>query len=881
MADIVIDKIFREIKKTPYDYQLYEDIYYLCCEGRDWSSLKKACALIEENILMCFSDEKLMRGLYDLHKRSLLAMAADDFDSYMLYIEWNREPEKQFYKPRREKLLPIVEEMQNLADDKIDLLCISLPPGVGKALANDTKVLTRNGWKKHGDLVVGDEVIGLDGEFKKVLAVHPKCMLDRAVTFTNGERVVCHENHEWMVRDRQKTPIKTNYETLSVKDIEKRRLTTGEIGKRGGRYVIQLPDRPIIVGEKKDLPIDPYFLGAWLGDGTNTNPTICTTEQDKCIIDRIERGRYKHTWKTVHKTTGCLYYGFSGQARKDLQIEGMCYSRKATPKHIPDIYLTASIEQRLELLAGLLDTDGTLSGSKYQYSTADLGILDGVCKLVATFGWRTSVMKHDAHKSSFGIEGRKPTYTIGFTPNIPIPCEVERKRNMEPHKQRRIAIESIEKVDPVEGNCITVEGGMYLVGETLLPTHNSTLAIFFLTWLAGREPNKPMLTASHSNSFIRGVYDECLRILDRNGEYLWHDVFPYLSVSNTNAKDCRIDIDKRQRFETLEFTSIGTGNAGLYRAETLLYCDDLVSGYEVAVSRERLDKLWEVYATDLRQRKKGDFCKELHIATRWSVHDIIGRLEEMNQGNERAKFITIPAMDENDESNFDYHYGVGFSTEFYRNQREIMDDVNWRALYMNQPIEREGLLYSADELKRFLELPDGDPDAILSVCDTKDKGSDYCVMPIAYQYGREYYIVDFICDNGNPEIIDERLADYLVRYKVQLSRFESNSAGRKVAIRVDEMMRKKGGRTKITTKYTTANKATKIVVSSPTVKDRFVFWDESRYPSREYKTAMQYLCGYTMVGKNRHDDVPDAMAQLVEFIESMESGRVEIFKRPW
>ena len=154
----------------------------------------------------------------------------------------------------------------------------------------------------------------------------------------------------------------------------------------------------------------------------------------------------------------------------------------------------------------------------------------------------------------------------------------------------------------------------------------TTLAIFYLTWIAGRHPEEPTLTGSHSNSFVRGVYDECLRIFDQAGDYLWQEVFPETQVANTNAKDCRIDLGKRKRFETLQFTSIGTGNAGLYRAMHLLYCDDLVSGIEVALNKERLDKLWETYTTDLRQRKIGDHCGELHIATRWSVHDIIGRL---------------------------------------------------------------------------------------------------------------------------------------------------------------------------------------------------------------------------------------------------------------
>ena len=409
-------------------------------------------------------------------------------------------------------------------------------------------------------------------------------------------------------------------------------------------------------------------------------------------------------------------------------------------------------------------------------------------------------------------------------------------------------------------------------------TGKTTLAIFYLTWLAGKYPDQPMLTGSHSNAFVRGVYDECLRILDPQGEYLWHDVFPTVNVTGTNAKDCRIDLNTRKRFETLEFTSIGTGNAGLYRAATLLYCDDLVSGIEVALSKERLDKLWETYTTDLRQRKIGDHCKELHIATRWSVHDVIGRLEREYGESERARFIVIPALNDEDESNFDYLYGVGFSTETYHEQRQIMDEVSWKALYMNQPIEREGLLYHADELQRYFDLPDSQPDAIISVCDTKDRGQDYCVMPIAYQYGQNFYIEEILCDNSNPEIVDARLVDILLRHKVQMSRFESNSAGGRVAKDVQEQVKKKGGITKITTKFTTANKETKIIMASPYVKEHFFFKDESKY-TREYRKAMNMICSYTMSGKNKHDDTVDALAQLVEYIQSFQTGKVEVRQR--
>lgn len=234
------------------------------------------------------------------------------------------------------------------------------------------------------------------------------------------------------------------------------------------------------------------------------------------------------------------------------------------------------------------------------------------------------------------------------------------------------------------------------------------------------------------------------------------------------------------------------------------------------------------------------------------------------------------------ESNFNYTYGVGFSRRYFEDMRNNLDEASFKALFMNQPIEREGLLYDVDELRRYFELPAEDPDAIIGICDTKDKGSDYAFLPAAYVYGNDYYIDDCVCDNSLPNIVDARLVDILLRCKVKMCRFESNSAGGRVAEKVQNEVKKRGGITRITTKFTTANKETKIIVNSAWVKEHCLFKDDSLYKRQsDYGRMMDMLGSYTVAGKNKHDDVPDGMAMLAEFAQSLSGAKVEIFQRPW
>lgn len=440
-------------------------------------------------------------------------------------------------------------------------------------------------------------------------------------------------------------------------------------------------------------------------------------------------------------------------------------------------------------------------------------------------------------------------------------------------------------VDAIQG----MEDGVYhTVGISLAPgVGKTTIAEFGLAWTSGRNPFLGNLVGSHNNSFLSGVYGEMLRIFDPLGEYKWSDVFPGLSVISTNAKDLMIGIgyDKADdmRFKTLQMGgSLGSQLAGRVRAHNWMYLDDPVPGIEVAMNREQLDKLWQTVTDDFFQRGIGNRVKRLVIGTRWSLSDPIGRLEEYYSDDPQALFIREPVLDENDESRFDYPYGLGYTTAQLHHQRDMMDEASFLAIYQQTPIEREGRLYDPSELRRYFQLPDKEPDAILAICDTKEQGADYCVCPVFYQYGTDFYLDAIICDNGKVEVVQERVAQILVDRKVKMCRIESNRGGTLFAQNIQKRIKELGGMTSITTKWTQTNKDTRIQTNSAMVKSHVLFKDESLYAKdREYRDAMTQLTSYSMMGKNKHDDVPDTLAMFVDWQLSDRSNIVTILKRPF
>lgn len=396
----------------------------------------------------------------------------------------------------------------------------------------------------------------------------------------------------------------------------------------------------------------------------------------------------------------------------------------------------------------------------------------------------------------------------------------------------------------------------------------TTVEKMFHALVAGWFPRDFSLFYSHSGDITRMYYDGVYDIVTNEEEYTWNEIFPNLSVTSTNAKMEQFNVGKYKSFPSVQCTSVGSKNAGKVRASKFLLVDDMIGGIEEAMNPIILDKLWDKYAVDARQRKiqdtDGKNCKEIHIATRWSVHDVIGRIQNMYEGNPRVKVIAVPDVDPvTGESNFEYEFS-GFTKEFFEDQQLLMDDISYRCLYKQEPIEREGLLFPEDKIRRYLNLPHGEPEIVTGQCDTKGKGTDYFVLPVLQKYGEDYYCVDCVCDNtADYEMQYENAANVLTNNKVQECEFERNAGGDRVAMEVNKRVEAKGWICNITDTPTETNKEARIFQCSNWILQHVIFKDPSLYkPNDPYGVMMSLLKRYSVSGKKQLDDVPDVFSNF-------------------
>ena len=419
-------------------------------------------------------------------------------------------------------------------------------------------------------------------------------------------------------------------------------------------------------------------------------------------------------------------------------------------------------------------------------------------------------------------------------------------------------------------------------------TGKTTLLSFLVTWLIGRESERSNLYSAYSDTITKAFYDGVLEILTDDVTYHWTEVFPAAKLVRTNAADETLDIDRRKRYPSLTCRSLyGTLN-GACDCNGLMIADDLIGGIEEALNPDRMMSAWSKVDNNLIPRTKQK-ARMLWCGTRWSLIDPIGLRMELVKNdkayaNRRFEIISIPALDENDESNFDYEYDLGFSTELFHQRRASFernnDMASWNAQYMQQPIEREGALFMPGDMKFYNGvLPAEAPDRVFIAIDPAFGGGDFVAAPICYQYGSDIYVHDVVYSSEDKRVTIPLLASAVKRHGVTGGQMEANKA---VEAYRDEFLAALGEyRLNLISKPapTTQAKWSRILDKSPDIREHMIFIEDGKR-SREYSLFMQNVFSYKILGKNKHDDAPDSLAMAADFALGND-GKFTVFKRKW
>lgn len=431
------------------------------------------------------------------------------------------------------------------------------------------------------------------------------------------------------------------------------------------------------------------------------------------------------------------------------------------------------------------------------------------------------------------------------------------------------------------------DGVIEFYGLSLPPrVGKSTVCIFFLAWVAGRHPDLHNAMGGHSGILAKGFFKEFLNLVT-SPEYTYSEIFPDVTLESKSADEFTINLNTPDRFATLTCRGIdGTWTGAIdISAGGYLYVDDLIRDRTESLSPVRLENRYQDYLNIMVDRKN-DGAKELMVGTRWCVLDVLGRNEEKYKNNTKARFRKIPALNDNDETNFNYDYGLGFSTEYYKNLRDRLDKNEWMAKYQQRPFVREGLLFPENELNFYNGvLPDGEC-ITAAACDVAWGGGDSLSMPFGKAFGsREdgpVYIPDWIFNKGDKYVTKPLVVAKTLQHKPNMERFEANNGGDEYAESVDSMLQEQGFKTNITWAKASnqMGKLAKIIQYAPDIKRRFYFLNPE-LQSEEYRKAMEELTMFVQIGRNPHDDAPDGLVQLLQLIAGEVYAKCEAMQRPY
>ena len=447
---------------------------------------------------------------------------------------------------------------------------------------------------------------------------------------------------------------------------------------------------------------------------------------------------------------------------------------------------------------------------------------------------------------------------------------------------RRRVLEGKHKIVTKIQDFMDDPNALYL-GFSLPPgTGKTTLIKFLLAYIIGKNPKAANMYVSYSDGMTKMLLDSERSMLTDTNEYCFHDIFPGLGMPDISAEYKTLSYRRAGDFPTLGLISLGGSVTGRTRANSYLITDDLVKNKEEARSPERLEKLYSDYTATLTTRMIGDNVKQIMLGTRWSAYDPIGRMESEHGDDPRYAFISIPVWDENEVSNFEYEHPDRYTSEKIRDIQNTIDSADFECLFMQHGVEKEGLAFATDKLKYYNGvLPDGEPDNIVFANDVAWGGGDSLSMPIAYIYGGDVYIHDWVFDKRDKSVTKPRVIAKILQHKVKMGQTEANNGGEEYSDDVYRILKQEHGYSiNMSHKKAPTNmaKLTRIEQHAPTIRN--YYFRDSKCRDDDYRRAMAELTSFSFTAKNLHDDAPDSLAMLTSFI-SERPRVVTVAKRPF
>lgn len=770
--------------------------------------------------------------------------------------------------------------LDKFAHGEIKKMIVQMPPQHGKEISDNQIVATTKGLKKHGDLIVGDYVFGRDGTPVRVLWVSEKTRSEYVVSFSDGAKIECHGNHEWTVYNR----FRQKEETIETKHMASSTIYNGD-GKRGSRYKYHVDSNVCVMFDSRNVDLDPYVLGAWLGDGDSSRGIIHIGNNDVEII-----GNSTYKFKESKGTTTRKFY--SQELNLLLKNNGLIKN-----KHIPDMYKYNSVEVRKNVIAGLIDTDGYVyhRNGRITISNTNKRIIDDAAFILRSLGQSVVVCEFKPRVSSSGIVGKKIVYQLCFNPTMTFPTKVKRKKITKLSINKKRAIVSIERKEGLGyGNCIQVEGGIYLVGDTFIPTHNSEGSSRKLpAFMLGLNPDTKICIGSYAATIARDFNRDVQRIIDTPR---YRELFPetYLNgsnvvtMANTYLRNSDV-IEMVGRKGSLRV--VGRGGSLTSKTVDVSILDDVYKDYAEGNSPIVRNAAWKWYTTVVRTRLHND-SQELIVFTRWHDDDLIGRIEKSGE-----TVIDIKSWD--DVKNIPAGAWVRINFEGLKtgepteiDPREpgaalwdrrhsraklegqrALDPVQFQCLYQGNPGNAEGKLYR-NPFRTYVDKSEwGTYVRSGNYTDVADEGDDFTFSACydVYKSGNEAWneqkkrfepilyalITDMVFTQENTEVTAVTVPEMINRCGTQKAWIESNNGG----AGFEKLIRKK---IKAISEpfYQGANKESRIITNSASVNAQIIMplgWEE-RFPK-----IHEHVTGFLRdFPANEHDDPEDGLTGIYE-----------------